>query len=127
MSADGELPGMWEESDLSGGWADSDGMSARERLLGDLISLGQERCVGQVERDQCRADAERLVDAFAHELAEKQRRLTRKVCVNDRDGDGDCAACARNPEAPCRQYSREDQAIRLAADEIDPAKESDRG
>ncbi|MFJ6636589.1 hypothetical protein ACIQMR_35275 [Streptomyces sp. NPDC091376] len=23
-------------------------------------------------------------------------------CVNDTDGDGDCAACARNPNAPCR-------------------------
>lgn len=25
------------------------------------------------------------------------------VCVNDTDGDGNCAACARNPEAPCRK------------------------
>ena len=24
-------------------------------------------------------------------------------CVNDTNGDGDCAACARNPNAPCRQ------------------------
>lgn len=24
-------------------------------------------------------------------------------CVNDTDGDGDCAACARNRNAPCRQ------------------------
>jgi hypothetical protein len=24
-------------------------------------------------------------------------------CVNDTDGDGDCAACARNPKAACRQ------------------------
>lgn len=24
-------------------------------------------------------------------------------CVNDTNGDGDCAACARNPDAPCRQ------------------------
>jgi hypothetical protein len=23
-------------------------------------------------------------------------------CANDTDGDGDCAACARNPDAPCR-------------------------
>ncbi|MFG3014326.1 hypothetical protein ACGFZB_28685 [Streptomyces cinerochromogenes] len=28
-------------------------------------------------------------------------------CVNDTDGDGDCAACARNPDAPCRQTARE--------------------
>lgn len=26
-------------------------------------------------------------------------------CVNDTNGDGDCAACARNPNAPCRQPS----------------------
>jgi hypothetical protein len=24
-------------------------------------------------------------------------------CVNDTDGDGNCAACARNPQAPCRR------------------------
>lgn len=24
-------------------------------------------------------------------------------CVNDTDGDGNCAACARDPQAPCRQ------------------------
>lgn len=29
------------------------------------------------------------------------------VCVNDTDGDGDCAACARNPEAPCRVSAEE--------------------
>lgn len=26
----------------------------------------------------------------------------RSVCENDTNGDGDCPACARNPEAPCR-------------------------
>jgi hypothetical protein len=25
------------------------------------------------------------------------------ICVNDTNGDGDCAACAHNPEAQCRQ------------------------
>lgn len=29
------------------------------------------------------------------------------VCLNDTDGDGDCAACARDPEAPCRVSARE--------------------
>lgn len=28
------------------------------------------------------------------------------VCVNDTDGDGNCPACARNPEAPCRVSAR---------------------
>lgn len=28
-------------------------------------------------------------------------------CINDTNGDGDCAACARNPQAPCRQTARE--------------------
>lgn len=28
-------------------------------------------------------------------------------CVNDTDGDGNCAACARNPQAPCRQTPEE--------------------
>ena len=28
------------------------------------------------------------------------------VCIKDTDGDGDCAACARNPEAPCRMSAR---------------------
>ncbi|GAA2554714.1 hypothetical protein GCM10010423_64860 [Streptomyces levis] len=39
-------------------------------------------------------------------LAENGLRLQQgtKKCVNDNNGDGDCAACARNPEAPCRQY-----------------------
>ena len=34
------------------------------------------------------------------------------VCVNDTDGDGDCPACARNPEAPCRVSAR-DEALDL--------------
>lgn len=25
------------------------------------------------------------------------------ACVNDTDGDGNCAACARNPDASCRR------------------------
>lgn len=28
------------------------------------------------------------------------------VCLNDTDGDGDCAACARDPKAPCRVSAR---------------------
>lgn len=52
-------------------------MSAREDLLSDLILSAEERCAGQAERDQCRADAQRLVDAYAHELAEQQRDMLR--------------------------------------------------
>jgi hypothetical protein len=29
-------------------------------------------------------------------------RRTETRCINDTDGDGNCAACARNPYAPCR-------------------------
>jgi hypothetical protein len=32
--------------------------------------------------------------------------MPKKVCVNDTDGDGDCAACAHNPDAPCRQATK---------------------
>ena len=28
-------------------------------------------------------------------------------CTRDTDGDGDCAACARNPQATCRMTARE--------------------
>ncbi|MDX3314662.1 hypothetical protein P1S61_37545 [Streptomyces sp. ME08-AFT2] len=59
-------------------------------------------------------------DAFAHELAEQQRGHIQKQCVNDSDGDGDCAACARNPEALCRQPTLEGHAIARIADLIDP-------
>ena len=75
------------------------------------------------EHGPCQED----LDAFAHELADKIRRMVHKRCVNDTDGDGDCAACARNPEALCRQYTPEDEALLRAADLIDPTKEGDRG
>jgi hypothetical protein len=29
------------------------------------------------------------------------------ICLNDTNGDGDCAACARNPKAPCRVSARD--------------------
>ncbi len=44
------------------------------------------------------------------------------ACVNDTNGDGDCAACARNPEAPCRVSAR-DRILRFAEENhngIDP-------
>lgn len=37
-----------------------------------------------------------------HEVPESLKR-----CVNDTNGDGDCAACARNPQSPCRQLPGE--------------------
>lgn len=58
----------------------------------------------------------RLLDAHAHELAEKTRAGARGPCVNDTNGDGDCAACARNPEALCRPLRSAEQ----LADLIDP-------
>jgi hypothetical protein len=36
------------------------------------------------------------------------------ACANDTDGDGNCAACARNPEAPCRTTDPETVTISKA-------------
>ena len=37
------------------------------------------------------------------DFAEDAARRARGRCVNDTNGDGDCPACAHNPDAPCRQ------------------------
>jgi hypothetical protein len=57
---------MWEEADLSGGWADTAGMSARELLYVALMNGGP-HSPARSER------ASALIDAFAHELAEEIR------------------------------------------------------
>lgn len=57
--------------------------------------------------------------AYAHVVAEKIRALPVRRCVNDSDGDGDCAACARNPDAPCRQPIPAEQLIASVAGLID--------
>lgn len=91
-------------------------MSARD----DLLYWANE---GLKEWGHDRSDdiqAEDLINAFAHELAEQQRGHIQKQCVNDSDGDGDCAACARNPEALCRQPTLEGHAIARIAYLIDP-------
>lgn len=100
-------------------------MSARNKLRVEVVYAL--KVSGLVRRDEEWAEADKLIDAFAHELADKIRRMVHKRCVNDTDGDGDCAACARNPEALCRQYTPEDEALLRAADLIDPTKEGDRG
>jgi hypothetical protein len=41
------------------------------------------------------------------EAAEYAKTGKLRRCVNDTDGDGDCAACARNPQALCRQTPEE--------------------
>lgn len=41
------------------------------------------------------------------------------VCLNDTDGDGDCAACVRDPEAPCRVSARDWLYVRLTGALID--------
>lgn len=38
-----------------------------------------------------------------------QQAPTRPPCANDTNGDGDCAACARNPDAPCRKPRQRDE------------------
>jgi hypothetical protein len=51
------------------------------------------------------------------------------ACVNDTDGDGDCAACARNPEAPCRWSVRE-RVLRFAEENhsgLDPWTDPETG
>lgn len=74
-----ELPGMWEEADLSGGWADTDS-SRKSQALRAL----EEKAPEQVRRlrhvtegwgpDDTRWDSLSAVFAYhAHELAEKQR------------------------------------------------------
>lgn len=100
MSADGELPGMWEESDLSGGWADTEDMSARERLI---RSVYQKPSQNQMEQ---------LVDAFAHELAERLHAL--RAIVPD----------AHKDQAWKDGYAK---AVEIAISYIDPMKEGDRG
>lgn len=40
--------------------------------------------------------------------------MTETRCVNDTNGDGDCAACARNPNAPCRQPMVDQEALTAA-------------
>lgn len=84
-------------------------MSARDALFNDIWDM------------RSAAEKNALIDAFAHELAEKIRGQVELRCVNDSDGDGDCAACARNPQALCRQPTAEGQAVARAADLIDPA------
>lgn len=64
-------------------------MSAREELVSTLTDLWLDRCGSQIERDSCRPDAEQLADAYAHELAEKQR--ADALLIEDED---DC----------CRKY-----------------------
>lgn len=65
-------------------------------------------------------EATGLMNGYAHELAEQQWGQIQKRCVNDSDGDGDCAACARNPDALCRQPTPEGRAIARVANLIDP-------
>lgn len=83
-------------------------MSARDTLFWDIWD------------QRTTKEKNALIDAFAHELAEKIRGQVERKCVNDSDGDGDCAACARNPQALCRQPTTEGQAFVRAADLIDP-------
>jgi hypothetical protein len=54
-------------------------VSAREELVSTLEDLWLQRCGSKEERQTCRPDAEQLVDAYAHELAEKQRTNCDKV------------------------------------------------
>lgn len=80
MSTDNELPGMWEEADLSGGWADTDGMSTRERLVKVLEHTSTEYLDARFDPERnltLDKIARLLLERHAHELAEKIRENTR--------------------------------------------------
>lgn len=47
------------------------------------------------------------VEKLAFSLRAIVERESATRCVNDTNGDGDCAACAHNPNAPCRSASEE--------------------
>lgn len=70
-----------------------------------------------------KAQKNEFINAFAHELAQQIRAFPRTQCVNDTDGDGNCAACARDPKALCRQPIPAEQLLGHAADLIDPETE----
>lgn len=79
----------------------------RDGLVPTLIRL-----VGDANATKLMAD---FRDAYAHEMAEQIRGKVQRRCVNDSDGDGDCATCARDPQALCRQPTAEGQAFARAA------------
>ncbi|RSD21986.1 hypothetical protein [Amycolatopsis eburnea] len=74
-------------------------MTGREELVELLKAADTARWGGpQVTFEGMDVPYDHFADAI---LAAGWRPTTR--CVNDANGDGDCAACARNPDAPCRQ------------------------
>lgn len=86
-------------------------MSARSELLEEVIyglKIG-----GYTPEGQEKAEANKLIDAFAHELAEKQREAT----VFDLSGGG--CGCHLDYCEACE--------VARVIDSIDPLKESDRG
>jgi hypothetical protein len=94
---------MREEADLMGGWADTDGMDARAVLYAALMRGGPH----SPDRSE-RASA--LLDAYAHELAEKVLALRGSV-----------------PDLKARQLFKDgyDAALMVAALTIDPEKEGE--
>jgi hypothetical protein len=84
-------------------------VSARGKLWDEVVYAL--KVSGALRREEISVEANKLIDAFAHELAEKQR------------------AFAEQEDAHLRSTSATIyvQGIRDAADLIDPTKEGDRG
>ena len=82
MSARSELPGMWEEADLSGGWADTDGGRAEVNARDAIDSLGDCYLTPGVHK-RLMALVTQLLDEHAHELAEQIREEARQYGKDD--------------------------------------------
>jgi hypothetical protein len=63
------------------------------------------------------ATAEHVAASLAREGIELEPLRDETVCVNDTDGDGNCATCARDPQAPCRRPKPVDRYAHLTEDE----------
>lgn len=85
----------------------------------DDIDFTMESTFG-IEPHETAAFLDTYRDEVLREAATRIRRQVERRCVNDSDGDGNCAACARNPQALCRQPTLEGRAVAHAADLIDP-------
>jgi hypothetical protein len=85
-----------------------------ERMIEAAAHVRAERDDARAKLDQMRAEIRSVLADFRHcgprlsvtmlqQINDIVEREPTTRCVNDTNGDGDCAACARNPDALCRQ------------------------